>query len=189
MRTLFKALYLMLLLLAVGCGKIELDEAEEPESSGQGESGGTETPGETGEALSVAGLLQAEETDQALVAGYIVGSVAGTSLSHAVFGTDGAAISNLLIADSPDVTDRTLCAPVELRNGSEFRAELNLADNPEMLGAHILFCGNVRKYFSVMGLKGLSGYEFIEEPDPVDPPVEIPFPTLSADEAEVFEGC
>lgn len=187
MKVLPKLLYLILLFLCVGCGKIELDEPKGDDSTEQGDDKDADDPEVSEDAISVAQLLCTSEFSSVVVEGYIVGSIAGTSLTKAVFGVEGARNSNILIADSPNETDYKNCAPVELPNGSEYRAVLNLVDNPGMLGAHIRLCGEARTYFSVIGLKGLFDYAILDDSD--TPSVDRPFPTLSTEEAEVFEGC
>ncbi|MBR1809441.1 MAG: OB-fold nucleic acid binding domain-containing protein [Paludibacteraceae bacterium] len=94
------------------------------------------------------------------VKGYIVGSANG-SISKPVFESgDNAIVSNILIADDAAEDDAAeketkKLIPVELKNSTKFRTEINLKDNPNNLGQEILIHGKLVKYFSVAGVKEL----------------------------------
>ena len=97
------------------------------------------------------------EKKAAWVTGYIVGSLIGSTTDNPVFTTEGAAASNLIIADAADCKDVALCMPVQLPSGT-IRTALNLVDNPANLGAKVTLKCNIEKYFSVAGLKSPSEY-------------------------------
>ena len=92
----------------------------------------------------------------AWVKGYIVGYVDGMTLDEgATFGitpTAAPAETNVLIASSATVSDRTKCLPIQLPVG-KVRVGVNLKDNPTNLGQEVLFHGDIDTYFGVPGLK------------------------------------
>lgn len=106
------------------------------------------------------------------VVGYIVGYTSGNTIKNAVFGAgEGAAATNILIADDKGETDVERCLPVQLED-NYIREELNLRDNPDNLGWRIYLVGYASKYFSVVGLRNVEGYEWVEgeEEQPDDTP-------------------
>lgn len=109
---------------------------------------------------SVADALECYVDDEeipAVVTGYIVGYVGGTSLgtngANCVFSASGEIVnSNILIADDADETDYTKCLPVYLSSGS-VREALNLNDCPNNLKKRVVLTATLVKYFGVAGLK------------------------------------
>lgn len=97
------------------------------------------------------------------VKGYIVGSIptggASTTLPYTVFGTEGAAPSNLVLAPTADCTDHTKCIPVQLVKDTDIRKALNLVDNPGNLGKALSIKGNLIKYCGAPGVKEPSAYK------------------------------
>ena len=150
---------------------VENGEAPDPEVP-ENESS-KENPYSVGEALSkyVASTPQAD----VWVSGYIVGYVDGMSVDGATFGAEapeGGEVSatNLLIADSTDVTDYTQCLVIQLPAGG-VREALNLQANPENLGKPVVLKGSLEKYFGTCGLKSVSEYILDgEEPEPTPEP-------------------
>ncbi len=65
--------------------------------------------------------------------------------------------SNLLLADSPDETILAKCVPVQLPGGA-IRDSLNLVTNADNKGKEVMVLGTLDTYFSVPGVKNLSGY-------------------------------
>ena len=47
--------------------------------------------------------------------------------------------------------------PVQLPNNA-VRAALNVKDNPSIIGKEVMLFGKIEKYFTVVGLKGVSNY-------------------------------
>lgn len=64
----------------------------------------------------------------------------------------------ILIADRNDINDFNYCIPVQLPPTSDVRMNLNLCDNPSMLGKKIQVYGSLEKYFSKPGVKSTSAY-------------------------------
>ena len=94
--------------------------------------------------------------------GYIVGSVTQRSMQTANFSAKNANVTNVIIAASPTTTDPSKCIPVELKSGSKAREQLNLSDNPDMLGKKVRFMGKAKKYFYVVGIKDLKAFDILE---------------------------
>lgn len=88
------------------------------------------------------------------VKGYIVGTYYDY---NAHFETAGASNNNILMADSPNVTDKSQCIDVQLPAG-DVRNALNLASNPSLLGKEVMVYGDVLKYNSMPGVKNTSDY-------------------------------
>ena len=175
----------MLCLLLSGlsaCGKIELPETDSGQNtkppqggdqsgdqSGGDNNQGTETQGDT---MSVAAMLsRASVDDWVRVKGYIVGYVAGTTLSKARFECPPSAPNtNMLIADTPAETDVARCIPILLDAKDGSREELNLYDNPELLGCAIVIEGAVATYFGTKGIKKMEYYSLLDGNDTPDTP-------------------
>ncbi|MDO5396087.1 MAG: DUF6359 domain-containing protein, partial [Bacteroidales bacterium] len=107
--------------------------------------------------------------------GFIVGWVDGMNLSEgAKFEVPASSASNLLIAETADCKDVTLCVPVQLPSGSSARTALNLKDNPGNLQKEVALKGNLEAYFGAKGIKTVSDYKIDGSgaPDNPDTPVE-----------------
>lgn len=182
------SVFLLLLALAPSCGKIELTDEIPPDNPSEKPGGGEQT----NQVKMVVDLAEIEDGTEVLVRGYIVGYVTGQSLKNTVFGVDGAVASNIVIADQPHETDYNRCAAVQLLNNSDERYDLNLADNPHLIGTCLLLWGVKQKYYYKPGIKPLYDYEFCEdnpdEPAPPTPPTNN-YPILSNEAPIVFEGC
>lgn len=122
---------------------------------------------------SVAQVIDAPMNDQeAAVRGYIVGFVKSGTFNErgVVFGTEDAVMTNLVLADAPDETNLDSCIPIQLVKNSAARSELNLADNPSMLGKQVEVYGTLSTYMSKPAVKNVETYTLLStEPDPVDP--------------------
>ncbi|MBO4590203.1 MAG: choice-of-anchor J domain-containing protein [Bacteroidaceae bacterium] len=145
-------------------GKIEVVNAYFVEIVEKGDNPG---PGPGGEGngskespYNVAYVLSANNPGtEAWVKGYIVGTIPGKSSSDAVFGTENASNTNIIIADAANCTDVSLCVPVQLPQGA-VRDDLNLQQHPENLGKTVFLKGSLEKYFGLPGLKSVSEYSF-----------------------------
>jgi hypothetical protein len=94
----------------------------------------------------------------AWVTGYIVGWVSGQTISDgATFDANATSQSNILLAETADVTDYTQCAVVQLPSG-DVRSALNLQDNPTNLGKQVSIKGSLEAYFGVNGVKSVTDY-------------------------------
>ena len=63
--------------------------------------------------------------------------------------------SNIAIADDVTRSDVVEFVPVELKNNTDFRAKLNVVDNPGNIGMGVMLCGKIEKYFGTTGIKSL----------------------------------
>lgn len=151
------------LMLAAGCEKADFNEPKKTDKAD------TTAVNPAGLIVSVSELMHRvdilDEDTTALdsieaVRGYIVGVVDGLSMRYADFEPPFSVQSNLLIADDPMEYQINLCIPVQLPAGTKYRRDLNLEDNPENFGRCIILEGEVTSYFSVVGLKGLTGYRW-----------------------------
>ncbi len=195
-RRLYHISYIFLLFtigLFASCGDIAL-----PEETGKtDETEKTDTVNTSG-VLTVSQLLNAEVGDYVTVRCYIVGYAAGTSSKGFTIGipTESEVRSNIVIADTLEIDDDTPLAACQLKANSEEREELNLVDNPDLLGQHIYLQGTVKKYFGLMGLYPIDTYELIDDTSDDDPdtpqpepstPISIPVDNEAA--PVVFEGA
>ena len=99
---------------------------------------------------------------KAYIVGYIPQSTDGGpsyTISDVVFSADGAAASNIVIADNPAETDINNCMAVQLPSG-DVRSALNLSDHPENLGQEVLLYGTMERYFGGSGVRGVTAAVF-----------------------------
>ncbi|MFH1120760.1 MAG: DUF5689 domain-containing protein [Bacteroidota bacterium] len=97
-------------------------------------------------------------TDPVWVEGYIVGAYeTDVDPFAANFASPFRTNSNLLIADSPAETNVFNCMPVQLPSGA-IRDALNLVTVPGNQGKLVKVLGTLESYFSLPGIKNLSGY-------------------------------
>lgn len=92
----------------------------------------------------------------AYIVGYIPTSDDGSyTISDVVYGTDGAAVSNFVIASSAESEDINDCMAVQLSSGT-IRDSLNLSDNPDNLGKQVYLYGTMERYFGSEGVKNVT---------------------------------
>lgn len=104
-------------------------------------------------ALTVAQARTMSPLNDVWVSGYIVGGDL-TSASGA-FEEPFKSRSNLILGPRSTTSDRNSCIAVQLSAGS-LRDELNLVDNPSLLGRKVCLRGDlVSSYFNLTGLKNL----------------------------------
>ena len=129
-----------------------------------GNNGTKEKPFTTDESIRKEVQGAAGNTDYYWVKGYIIGTIKRNSSSFEdrifEYNEELTSNTNLLIADSPNETDKTKIVPVQLPN-TNLRAELNLLDNPSNQGKYVKIEGTLETYFGVFGLKNARAYEFI----------------------------
>ena len=112
---------------------------------------------------TVAEAFAKQDGSKAWVKGYIVGYKKGVGYTVEFSATGGSA-SNIVIADNKDETDGTKALGVQLTNNKPARSDLNLQDNPEMLGVQVLLYGDLEPYFLPdEGLKNVAEYELVGE--------------------------
>ena len=131
-----------------------------PPTPGEGEGSGTfEDPYNVAAGIG----LQSEEPT-GWVHGYIVGavksglsSVSGNSDINWSAPFDLA--TNVVIADDVTCREISQCIIVNLPAGKPLRIQVNLMDNPDNLGKHLIVNGKFRKYFGQAGLRDSGGTE------------------------------
>lgn len=133
--------------------------------------------------ISVADVLNGESDDSDVtVRGYIVGYANNAFTESGVkFTSEGCKVStNLVLAGSKEELLWANTIPVQLVKNTAARNDLNLSDNPSMLGACVDLPGTRSLYFSVNGLKNVKTYALVKEEESAIEQIEI---TESASDA------
>lgn len=119
------------------------------------------------------------------VKGYIVGSTY-RNINNAQFAA-GSVDTNLLLAASAECKEISLVVPLELPQGA-LRDALNLKDHPENLGRFVAVQAKAETYFAVRGLKGPTGFAFVDDvPDTPDDPDDPDVPDTPDDPQVVHD--
>lgn len=122
-----------------------------------GGNSGSNTGGETGDAISASEAGNHAGENDVWVYGYIVGgdlTTSGTTVKTSSVTKN----THLAIAARASVTAKASCVAVELPKG-DLRDALNLVDHPDLIGTRIYLHGNiVASYFGTTGLKNVSEY-------------------------------
>lgn len=197
MKKLFALSVVMVALMLCGCNEIELPS----EGSGGKEDDDKEnvTAPDSSDTFTIATLSRADDGEFIALKGYIVGYMPTNTINKVVFNADDAVSTNIVLADRAAETDTKLCAGLQLKAGSDARVDLNLADNPAMLGQRIIAYGYKGTYCNAPGLKQVEVYELVDDDDSdedsgdgadsKDDGGEL-FPTLVTEgTAQPFEGC
>lgn len=199
MKKLFALSVVMFALMLCGCNEIELPS----EGSGGKEDNDKEnvTAPDSDDTFTIATLCRADDGEFIALKGYIVGYMPTNTINKVVFNADDAVSTNIVLADRAAETDMKLCAGLQLKAGSDARVDLNLADNPDMLGQRIIAYGYKGAYCNAPGLKQVEVYELVDDEagdndddsgdgaDSKDDGGES-FPTLVTEgTAQPFEGC
>lgn len=199
MKKLFALSVVMVALMLCGCNEIELPS----EGSGGKEDNDKEnvTAPDSDGTFTIATLCRADDGEFIALKGYIVGYMPTNTINKVVFDADDAVSTNIVLADRAAETDMKLCAGLQLKVGSDARVDLNLADNPAMLGQRIIAYGYKGTYCNAPGLKQVEVYELVDDDaddsdddsgdgaDSKDDGGES-FPTLVTEgTAQPFEGC
>lgn len=147
--------------------------------------GGTGTEDDPYDVNKVIGFNPQSTTDSEYPGVWVKGYIVGTYHDYdAHFETANASNNNILLADSPDVKDKSKCIDVQLPFG-DVRTALNLANNPGMLGAQVVLYGDVLKYNTMPGLKNTSKYKIISQGTGGDTPTP---PAAANGLDETFDG-
>lgn len=199
MKKLFALSVVMAALMLCGCNEIELPS----EGSGGMEDNDKEnvTAPDSSDTFTIATLSRADDGEFIALKGYIVGYMPTNTINKVVFNADDAVNTNIVLADRAAETDTKLCAGLQLKAGSDARVDLNLADNPAMLGQRIIAYGYKGTYCNAPGLKQVEVYELVDDEagdndddsgdgaGSKDDGGEL-FPTLVTEgTAQPFEGC
>lgn len=201
MKKLFALSVVMVGLVLCGCNEIELPS----EGSGGKEDNDKEnvTAPDSDDTFTIATLCRADDGEFIALKGYIVGYMPTNTMNKVVFDADDAVSTNIVLADRAAETGTNLCAGLQLKAGSDARVDLNLADNPAMLGQRIIAYGYKGAYCNAPGLKQVEVYELVDDDDEADDSDDDSgdgadskddggelFPTLVTEgTAQPFEGC
>lgn len=197
MKKLFALSVVMVALMLCGCNEIELPS----EGSGGKEDNDKENVAapDSDDTFTIATLSRADDGEFIALKGYIVGYMPTNTINKVVFNADDAVSTNIVLADRAAETDTKLCAGLQLKVGSDARVDLNLADNPAMLGQRIIAYGYKGAYCNAPGLKQVEVYELVDDDDSDDDSGDGAdskddggelFPTLVTEgTAQPFEGC
>lgn len=168
----------------LACSKLEEEETVDTSQSNTGNNQGSESDddefqgeNEEGDTLTVTQALRCSVGSYVIVKGYIVGYINGSTMSKAVFGAPKEAENtNIIIANSPSVTDHTVCMPIQLAKNSDEREAYNLLYFPDLIGTPIIAQGLLATYFRVNGFKYpdfmIEEYLGEEKPEPEEPELE-----------------
>lgn len=109
------------------------------------------------DALTVSQAIASPGLEDVWVSGYIVGG--DLTSSSASFNPPFTSRTNILLGSRSSSDSRSSCLSVSLPTGS-IREDLNLADNPSMLGRKVCLRGDiVEAYYGIPGLKNVTDYE------------------------------
>ena len=144
------------------------------------------SPGLFGNPYSVAEAIAAQNSGaKGWVGGYIVGAVAPevtsvNSNADVEWKAPTTLDNTLVIADDPECKDYTKCIFIALPQGTPFREQANLRDNPVYYKKYLKAKGTLATYMGVAGITGNSGStdEFV-----------LPFPRPVSELNETFDNA
>lgn len=182
----FRYLFLAFLCFCgvAACERVDLEDQSKPKKDTPSEHLPIDTT--SSDDVYMIGQAPAFVGKEVMLVGYIVGCVEGTSLSKARFVAPFSFESNLLLADTPTERSAEACLPIALPANTNVRAELNLKNNPTLIGRRVIVLGKVEAYFQRAGIRMLRAYELLDastEPTPtlpVDTTQKIEYPTVDS---------
>lgn len=144
------------------------------------------SPGMFGNPYTVAEAIAAQNSGaKGWVGGYIVGAVAPevtnvSSNADVEWKAPTTLDNTLVIADDPECKDYTKCIFIALPQGTSFREQANLRDNPVYYKKYLKAKGTLATYMGVAGITGNSGStdEFV-----------LPFPRPVSELNETFDNA
>ena len=144
------------------------------------------SPGMVGNPYSVAEAIAAQNSGaKGWVGGYIVGAIAPevtnvSSNADVEWKAPTTLANTLVIADDPECKDYTKCIFIALPQGTPFREQANLRDNPVYYKKYLKAKGTLATYMGVAGITGNSGStdEFV-----------LPFPRPVSELNETFDNA
>ena len=144
------------------------------------------SPGMVGNPYSVAEAIAAQNSGaKGWVGGYIVGAVAPevtnvSSNADVEWKAPTTLDNTLVIADDPECKDYTKCIFIALPQGTPFREQANLKNNPVYYKKYLKAKGTLATYMGVAGITGNSGAtdEFV-----------LPFPRPVSELNETFDNA
>ena len=113
--------------------------------------------GSMSDALTVSQAIASVGMEDVWVCGYIVGG--DLTSSSASFEPPFSSRTNILLGSRSSSSSKSSCLSVNLPSGY-IRDDLNLADNPSLLGRKVYLRGDVvEAYYGIPGLKNVTDYE------------------------------
>ena len=135
----------------IGGGASGGSSGDTPSGDEQSGAGGSEE-----DAMTISMARECIGETEVWVGGCIVGG--DLSSAKASFTPPFKSRSNILLGPRSSVTSRENCLSVQLPDG-DVRDDLNLVDNPQMLGRQVLLCGDiVESYYGMTGIKNISDF-------------------------------
>jgi hypothetical protein len=130
----------------------DVDPPVDPESG----NGTQENP------YTIADAIAHQGENEVWVVGYIVGSAKNGTINQFIPGvTEESVVSNIVLADNRNETNKENLVSVELKDGPR-RVALNLEDNPANFNRRVAIRGDLAEYVKGYGLRNIDDYEFID---------------------------
>ena len=121
---------------------------------GQGNSGGGES---SSKAMTVSQAISSAGEEDVWVCGYVVGG--DLTSASASFKPPFSSRTNILLGPKSSTNIKTSCLSVQLPAG-DVRDELNLVDNPSLLGKKVYLRGDiVDAYYGIPGIKNITEFQ------------------------------
>ena len=146
--------------------KDDTEKKDNNQSGNKGDNGGwaNDEQGHKGEwsdgdTVNVYSFINDTYENAVWVKGYIVGCATSTGGYAYTFEYPFQSRTSILIADDKYENDKSNVAAIQLKNGSEIREELNLADNPDNHKRTVAVYGYKTKYLKLTGMKEILDYE------------------------------
>lgn len=111
---------------------------------------------------TVADAITHQGQNEVWVIGYIVGSAKNGTINQFIPGvTEESVVSNIVLADNRNETNKENLVSVELKDGPR-RVALNLVENPDNFNRRVAIRGDLAEYVKGYGLRNIDDYEFID---------------------------
>jgi hypothetical protein len=117
---------------------------------------GGESGKDSSDAIGVSQAIASVGEEAVWIRGYIVGG--DLTSSSGSFEEPFKSRTNIILGPKASTVNRSSCLAVQLPNG-DVRDNLNLVDNPGLLGRRICLKGDiVASYFGLVGIKNVTDY-------------------------------
>lgn len=112
-----------------------------------------------GDTVNVATFKSRDFDEAVWVKGYIVGCATTTGGYKYSFTQPFESMTSILIADSKKEDNKKNVVAIQLKSGSDIRADLNLVENPENYRRAVAVYGYKTTYLRIDGMKEILDYE------------------------------
>ena len=130
-----------------------------PRSTGGSGTSGTGTDWQDGDTVGVKKFFTIPEGRAVWLKGYIVGCATGSKGNKYQTVPPFEYETAILIADSPQETDKDNTAAIQLKSSTTARKDLNLKTNPNLHGCKVIIFGAKTQYLKLHGIKTIFAYE------------------------------